>query len=281
MTVLETLLLLGGVISLLLFLHRSAFPWLRGRLDRAAVSTSATLREELLFLSPSQARLALLALCAIPGICVAILVRSPWAGPAAGLACALFSGLLIRTYRNRRRKRIASQLPALLDILTGQLQAGHSLPESLQDAIPLLPRGVREEVAWIFQRIRIGTPVSEALTHWEKRLPCEEVVLFVRPLNSALSTGSDVANLLSRCRDILQAKLLVEGRLRSMTAQGRLQAIVLTLLPPGFILVLSRIDPEYLPRCLGTAPGLAILSVAAILQLLGWLCIRKIMAETP
>ena len=141
MTVLETLLLLGGVLSLLLFLHRSVFPWLRGGLDRAAVSTSATLREELLFLSPSQARLALLALCAIPGICVAILVRSPWAGPAAGLACALFSGLLIRTYRNRRRKRIASQLPALLDILTGQLQAGHSLPESLQDLEP--PDGQR------------------------------------------------------------------------------------------------------------------------------------------
>lgn len=278
---LEYILFMLSFISFLFFLHRTAIPWISRRFDRAAAATSTTLREDFLFLSRNQASLALLLLCLLPGITVAILSRNGWIGFFAGFSCALLSGVILRTHRNRRRKKIVAQLPALLDILTGHLQAGHSLSEALKDSVVLLPRGIREEISWIFQKIQVGTPLPEALSLWESRIPTEEVLLVVRPLKSALSTGSDVANLLSRCSDILQAKQTMEGRLRSMTAQSRLQAVVLTLLPPGFILILSKIDPEYLPRCVGTAPGIALLSTAAVLQLAGWLCIRKIMAEKP
>ena len=66
--------------------------------------------------------------------------------------------------------------------------------------------------------------------------------------------------------------------MRSMTAQARLQALVLTLLPPGFIAVLSKVDPEYLVRCRETDAGMTILAIAGALQFFGWLSIRRIMA---
>ncbi|GAB4371546.1 MAG: hypothetical protein Kow00128_19530 [Deltaproteobacteria bacterium] len=270
-----------GVLLIFRYFIHTTIPWCRGRFDRAATAASSTLREDLLFLSPSQVGFLLLLLFLVPATLVTILSRNPWAGASAGMFCALLSGAMLRLYRNRRRKRIAAQLPGLLDILTGHLQAGHSLPEALHDAIPLLPRGIREEVAWIFQQIHIGIPLSEAIGRWETRIPVEEVILVARPLRSALSTGSDAANLLARCRDILQAKQAMEGRLRSMTAQSRLQAVVLTLLPPAFLLVLSKIDPSVPSRLLGTPPGIAILCVAAALQLAGWLLIRRIMGERP
>ena len=62
-------------------------------------------------------------------------------------------------------------------------------------------------------------------------------------------------------------------------AQARLQALVLTLLPPGFIAVLSQIEPGYLARCRETSAGKTLLAIVAVLQLLGWLSIRRIMAE--
>ena len=268
-------------ISFLYFLCRTAIPWFTRRFRRAASSASSTLREDFLFLSNSQTSVALLILCLLPGTAAAVIFHNSWIGFLLGLSCALLSGGILRTYRTRRRKKIAAQIPNMLDILAGHLQAGHSLAEAFKNSVCLLPSGIREEISWIFQRVRIGTPLSEALTLWETRIPIEEVLLVVRPLKSALSTGSDVANLLSRCRDILQAKQTMEGRLRSMTAQSRLQAVVLTFLPPGFILVLSKIDPMYLPLCLNTAPGIALLSTAGFLQLTGWLCIRKIMSEKP
>lgn len=277
----EYILFLFAGLSFLLYLHRTAIPWMTHRFDRAATAASTTLREDFLFLSKAQASIALLFLGLLPGLAAAILSRNGWVGFLAAFSCTLLYGAILRSYRNRRRKRIVTQLPGLLDILSGHLQAGHSLPEALKDAVVLLPRGIREEISWIFQRIRIGTPLPEALTLWENRIPAEEVRMVVRPLKSALSTGSDVANLLACCRDILQAKQAMEGRLRSMTAQSRLQAVVLTLLPPGFILILAKVDPEYLPRCLGTAPGIALLTTATVLQVAGWLCIRKIMAGKP
>jgi len=279
--ILEYILLVSSSISFLWFLYRTAIPWSCRRFDRAATNVSSTLREDLLFLSPYQSCTLLLLLFLVPCAATWILTCSPWTGSAAGGICALLSGTILRCYRNRRRKRIAEQIPGLLDILAGHLQAGHSLPEALHESIPLLPRGIREEIAWIFQRIRIGVPLSEALSMWEGRIPVEEVILIVRPLRCALSTGSDTANLLSRCRDILLSKQTMEGRLRSMTAQSRLQAVVLTLLPPGFLLILAKVDPSYPSRCLDTAPGIALLCTAAVLQLAGWLCIRKIMAERP
>lgn len=277
----EYILFILAILSFLWYLHRTAIPWCFRRFDRAATAASSSLREDLLFLTRRQAGFFLSLLFLVPGAAAVILTRNVWIGLSAGTSCALFSGAILRVYRSRRRNRIVAQLPGLLDILSGHLHAGHSLPEALNEAIALLPRGIHEEISWIFQRVQVGAPLPEVLTLWEQRIPAEEVLLIVRPLKSALSTGSKVATLLTRCRDILQTKQTMEGRLRSMTAQSRLQAVVLTLLPPGFILVLSKIDPSYPSRCLGTAPGITLLSLAAVLQLAGWLCIRKIMAEKP
>jgi len=66
-----------------------------------------------------------------------------------------------------------------------------------------------------------------------------------------------------------------------MTAQARLQAAVLTLLPPSFAAVLSRIDPGFFPNLIGTPQGKAILLAAIVLQTMGWLTIRKILSVRP
>ncbi len=128
------------------------------------------------------------------------------------------------------------------------------------------------------QLVRLGTPLADALLLWEQRIPCEEVSLAVRPLRLALPAGGNVVALLERTRDILRARFRMQEKMRSMTAQARLQACVLTLLPPGFIAMLSRIDPGFLSRCLGSPQGKAILAASGVLQVLGWLTIRKILA---
>ena len=100
----------------------------------------------------------------------------------------------------------------------------------------------------------------------------------VRPLRVALPTGGNIVELLTRSRDILQSRNRMREKMRSMTAQARLQAAVLTLLSPVFTGVLSKVDPDFLPRIVGTVQGKAILMIAAFLQFLGWLTIRKILA---
>jgi tight adherence protein B len=158
------------------------------------------------------------------------------------------------------------------------MKAGHSLPSSLAETVPLLPPGIREEMGWVLQQTRLGTPVADSLLAWERRLRAEEVSLFVRPLRAALPGGANVAELLERTRDILRMRARMRETLHSMTAQARLQAVVLTLLPPGFAAVLSLIDPGFLPNLFGTLLGKAILAAVSVLLVTAWLVIRMILS---
>lgn len=172
-------------------------------------------------------------------------------------------------------------MPSMLDTLSGYVKAGHSLPEALSGAIPLLPSGIREEIAWLFRLNRLGTSLPDALIAWEKRMPSPELSLVVRPLRIALSGGGNLVSLLERSRDVLRARQRQQDKMRSMTAQARLQAIVLTMLPPAFLLVLSKIEDGFWEASTRTVVGRMLLATAAILQFLGWLLIRKILGAKP
>ncbi len=278
MTVTEHACFAGGAVLLVLFLLRTAAPRVKMRLEKTADRASRDLREEFLSLSPRQAMAILIATGgALAAASLLVVKDAVWAA-IPGLAPTLLSSLAIRRFRARRKAKIVTQLPGFLDVLAGHARAGHSIQEAMLESVPLLPAGIREEVSWLSQLIRLGTPLADALLRWEQRIPCEEVSLAVRPLRLALPAGGNVVALLERTRDILRARLRMREKMRSMTAQARLQACVLTLLPPGFLLMLSRIDPDFFPRCTGSLQGKAILAASVVLQLLGWLTIRKILA---
>ncbi len=281
MTCVEGILLAAGAALLAFYVVFTAAPRIRGRLEKSAGRHASELREEFLLLPPRKILWAQLCAGVLSGaVVMALTADIRWAA-AALLLPILLSGMAVKSFRARRRRRVVSQLPGFLDVLAGQVKAGHSLQESLTDSIPLLPPGIREEVSWIFRLCRLGTPLSEAFLLWEERMPCEEVALVVRPLRVALPAGGNLVDLLERSRDILRARIRMEEKMKSTTAQARLQATVLTLLSPAFMVVLSKVDPAFLPRCLGTAAGKAILLSSGVLQFLGWLTIRRILAVKP
>jgi tight adherence protein B len=277
----ETAFFLLGAALVAHFLLRTALPWAHVRFFSATNRHSDELREEFLHLPPSRIAFALLLSGTSCGIVVLLASGSFAAAVASGSAPALFAGAVVRRYRVRRKKRIIAQIPVLLDLLAGHMKAGHSLAGSLSEIVALLPSGIREEMAWLLQQLRLGVSPVEAFTLWEKRIAGEEVSLLVKPLRAAIPGGGNVVDLLERTRDILRLRHRADEKLRSMTAQARLQAVVLTMLGPVFAAVLSRIDPGFFPKLVGTAQGKALLLLSGTLQVLGWVAIRKILAVRP
>lgn len=259
-------------------LYRVVVPAVSRWFEHASDRHSDRLREEFIHLSASRIAAGLLVsgiLCA----CLALAASKSIAAAAfSGLAPILLAGTFIRWYRLRRRKRILSQIPSMLDLVVGHLRAGHSFPESLAETVSLLPSGIREEIAWLLQKHRLGTTLSETFKLFEERMPSEDVYILVRPLRATLSGGGNVVDLLEQIRDILRRKNRTKEKLRAMTAQARLQAVVLTLLPPSFAAALSMIDPDFFPDLVGTPQGKAIVLVAFVLQTMGWLTIRRILS---
>ncbi len=281
LTALEAWLFFAGSALIVRFLLRIVLPEASRRLAFASGRHSDRLREEFIHLPPARVASALLLSGFLFGSVALAVSKSSTAAVASGVIPVFLAGTFIRWYRNRRKKTILAQLPVMLDLLAGHLKAGHSLPESLSETVPLLPTGIREEMAWVLQQNRLGTPLAETFSLWEERMPSEDVSLFVRPLRAALPGGGNIVDLLEQTRDILRRRIRTKEKLRSMTAQARLQAVVLTLLPPSFAAVLSRIDPGFFPNLIGTPQGKAILLIAAILQALGWVTIRKILSVRP
>ncbi|GAB4238664.1 MAG: hypothetical protein OHK0028_16320 [Deltaproteobacteria bacterium] len=277
----EAATFLLGAALIARFLLCAALPEARTKFLGAATRHSLLLREEFVSLPPARIAAVLLGAGVLLAAAALVSTRSVAAAILFGGAPALFAGLLVRWYRNRRKKKILSGIPAFLDLLAGHVRAGHSMPESLAETVPLLPRGIREEMSCVLRQIRLGTPLIDAMTDWEERLRAEEVTLLVRPLRAALPGGGNVVDLLERTRDILRLRMRTMEKLRSMTAQARLQAALLTLLPPSFALVLSKIDPGFLPNLLGTPQGRMLISIALVLQVLGWVTIRKILSVRP
>lgn len=278
LTAAESILLFAGAALVLHFLLGTALPGLRRRFLLTADRRSADLREEFVPLAPGVVALGLVASAFVSGGAAYALTGSASAALPALVAPVTLSGIAVRWFRARRRAAILSRLPVLLDLLAGHLKAGHSLPESLAETVPLLPPGIREEMGWVLQQVRLGTPLADSLLAWEKRIGAEEASLFVRPLRIALPGGANIAELLEQTRDILRMRARMREKLRSMTAQARLQAAVLTLLPPGFAAALSFVDPGFLPALFGTTPGKAVLVSVSVLLAAGWLVIRKILS---
>jgi len=270
-----------GAALIARFLLRAALPRARARFVSAANRHSDELREEFVRLPPARiAAVLLFSATVLAGAAMAV-TRSAAVAAVFGAAPVLLAGLLVRWYRNRRKRTILSQLPSFLDLLAGHVRAGHSLSESLAETVPLLPAGIREEMAWVLQQNRLGTPLAEALAHWEARIRSDEISLLVRPLRAAIPGGGNIVDLLERTRDILRLRMRTTEKLRSATAQARLQAMVLTLLPPAFAVAISKVDPGFFPSLLGTPQGKTIMAVSIVLQVMGWVTIRKILSVRP
>lgn len=278
MSAFELTLLSIGSVLLALFLVRSAYPFAERRLSTIAERRSAHLKSDFMRLSSRKLLGCFVASGAVIGVASYLVSGNVMISLIAASIPVLFSELAVKKYRRQRRIRIVSQLPSFLETLSGYVKAGHSLPEGLVSAIPLLPHGIKEEISWLSQLNRLGTPLSDAFLAWEERMPSPELSLVARPMRIAISTGGNIVSLLERARDVLRARQRQQDKMQSMTAQGRLQALVLTMLPPIFLLVLSKMEDGFWDAITGTGTGRMLILTAGILQLFGWLFIRKILA---
>ena len=123
---------------------------------------------------------------------------------------------------------------------------------------------------------RMGVSFEEALAHLEKRLPVEEFRLFTAGLRIARSVGGNLSEILESLAHTLTRKAEVEGKIRSLTAQGKIQGLVMTLLPVLLMFVLRAMEPKPMALLFHSLIGWVVLAIVAIMEVLGYVFIRKI-----
>jgi tight adherence protein B len=247
---------------------------------RATFTTQARFQaqEFFLFIDPRKLFIANIALMALGAVLVWLVTGSALIALAAFAAMAFMPRLIYRWMRLKRLMTFEEQLPDALMMLSGGMRAGVGLSSAVQQLVREAQPPLSQEFTLLLREQRLGVTLEQALSNLNRRVPTQTTTLVVSAMRIATETGGSLAETLERTAHTIRSRLQMEGKIRALTAQGRLQAWVVGLLPLVLMLVLNKMEPEAMSLLWNTRIGWATLVVIGFLEFMGIYVIRKIIA---
>lgn len=234
--------------------------------------------EFFLFIDPSRLFIGNLAVMAFGGVLIWLLSGSAMLAFVVACALALLPRVLYRFMRQRRLQMFEVQLPDALMLLSGGLRAGIGFSSALQQLVAEAQAPLAQEFSLVLREQRLGVALEQSLNNLARRIPTQSTMLVVSAMRIATETGGGLAETLERTAHSIRSRLQIEGKIGALTAQGKLQAWVVGLLPVLLMLVLDHMEPEAMALLWHTRMGWATLCVIAFLEIMGVYVIRKIIA---
>ena len=184
--------------------------------------------------------------------------------------------MIIAQRVERRRKKMAEQFPVALDIFVRGLRAGHPVSSALDLLTQEMADPIGSEFGIVTDEVAYGADLRDALQNMADRWGIEDIHMFVVSLSVQTETGGNLAEILENLAGVIRERASMMLKVRSLSSEGRMTAVILTALPvlafvglfllnPGFYLDVAK-DPAFLP-------GYAIL---VTLYALGFFWIRRL-----
>lgn len=198
----------------------------------------------------------------------------PGAGMLALVAAAPWL-LLMRT-RAARLRKLEQQLPEAADFLGRALRAGHSFANVMQMVGEEMPEPIAGEFKFAYEEINYGVPMNEALHNLAMRVPLTDLRYLVIAVLIQRESGGNLAEVFGNISRLIRARLKLLAQVRVMSAEGRMSAWVLGLLPLGVLALMMLSNPAYV-RVLWTDPiGVRLMWYALVAAAAGVLWMRKL-----
>ena len=209
-------------------------------------------------------------LAVVAGLILATVINLPaFAVLALGVAAGVLPWVYVLGARLKRLQTIEQQLPDALDLMGRAMLAGHAFPSALKMVGDEMPEPVAGEFRIVFDEINFGISVQDALTNLATRVPSTDLRYFVISVLIQRETGGNLAELLANISALIRARLKLLGAVRVLSAEGRLSAWILTLLPFALAAVINIVNPGFL-RVLWTDPtGQKMIGFALVIMILG------------
>jgi tight adherence protein B len=194
---------------------------------------------------------------------------------AAGLVSAVPFAVVV-VQRQRRFNKFEEQFPEAMDLLGRAVRAGHAFTTGFELIGNEIPDPVGEEFQIAFQQQNLGVPLRDALHNLAIRVPLPDVRIFVSSLQIQRESGGNLGEILDTLSYVVRERFKLRRQIRICTAEGRMSSYALTALPLVALVGMSILQPDYM-RPLYTDPrGQMALTVGAVLQVIGYLVINKI-----
>lgn len=235
-------------------------------------------REFFLFIDPAKLFALHLAMMMLGAIAAGLATGSVLLAIPVFFGLALLPRALYAWLRQRRQRKFEEQLPDALMMLAGALRAGLSLSAAIAQLVVEAPAPLGQEFTLLLREQRLGLTLEQSLNGLAKRVSTQTTVLTVSAMRIASETGGGLAEMLERTANTVRSRLQIEGKIRALTSQGKLQAWVVGLLPLTLMAILNQMEPAAMSVMWHTRMGWGALAVIACMEFLGIYVIRRIVA---
>lgn len=184
--------------------------------------------------------------------------------------------LLARRARTQRLIRIEAQLPEAADFLARAMRAGHSFNNVMQMVGTELPEPLSGEFRAAHEEINYGVPMNEALYNLADRVPLTDLRYLVIAVVIQRESGGNLAEILGNISHIIRERLKLLGKVRVLSAEGRMSAWVLGLMPFCVIALMTALNPEYVATLWTDPLGVQMLCYGFVMMVIGVLWIRRL-----
>jgi tight adherence protein B len=224
--------------------------------------------QKLFYLNITSCFVMFVLIFAVTGSAIAGLVVSP-----SGL---FLSKLWIKLMRKRRLRLFNEQFIDAIGVISNALKSGLSLQQAIARVAVQYPAPLSQELSMISKEVALGVPLEQALVNLSKRIESEDLDLFVTATNVVKDTGGNMSEMFDSIADTLRERNTIQGKIRALTAQGRMQGIVIGLMPIALGFILYKLDPNLIMPLFNDPIGWAILFIIAVFEAIGAFFIRKI-----
>ena len=235
------------------------------------------LSDMFLFIEPSQIillNIAALILFAAVGF---------WVGGAFFATIAAVAGFFapagaVRFYRQKRIRRFNTQLTEALQQLANALRAGLTFQQAMDQIGREAMAPLRQEFGLFTKEVKLGVPLEEALINLANRVGSEDLELVATSTNIARQLGGNLAEMFETIAATIRERFRLEGKINALTSQGKLQGFIVASLPLWIGLFFNWYRPDLMEPMFENAYGYILVSVILVLEAIGFILIRRIVA---
>jgi tight adherence protein B len=203
-------------------------------------------------------------------------LASLWLGAIVAVPAASLPLAWLHWQRGRIERRFQAQLLDTITLLASSVRSGQSLLQALEHVTTEAPEPTRSAIALVVREIGLGASQEDALERLADRMPTDDLELIVSALNVHHQIGGSLAKVLDAIADTIRERVRIAGDIKSLTAQQRYSAYILSFLPVAAALALWLLSPDYLGVLFLPGPLRLLLIMASGMVVLGFLVMRQL-----
>lgn len=182
----------------------------------------------------------------------------------------------ILSVKRRRSKKLNEQLPDALGAISNSLRSGLSFIQSMNIAMKEMEAPISEEFTRVIRDNTLGKPLDEALQDLAARNENEDVDMLVTAIMIQRQVGGNLSEVLDVITGTIRERMRIKGEVNTLTAQGKMSAVIIGLLPVGIALAISVMNPDYINVLLDNPIGNILMGIAVMMEMTGAFFLARI-----